>query len=287
MHRFWIFAMILAMLRTAAAQPPLRLVQSIPMPGVTGRIDHMSADLKRRRLFVSALESDKVEVLDLDQGKVVSELTGLREPQGVLFAPDSGKLFVANSDDGTLRMFDGATDVLLNTTQFGSDADDLRYEAATRSVYLGYGEGGIARIDSATGKTLNEIKVEGHPEAFETTGSTTYVNVPTANEVEVLDWRAGRVAARWPLGEFHSNFPMALDPASHRLFVVCRRPAELVVFDMGNGKVVAHLPVVGDSDDLYFDAARTSIFIPTLKRFYVAAPRRGNRSAEIQVFQVQ
>jgi DNA-binding beta-propeller fold protein YncE len=324
MRRLLIALVVLSVAQPMAAQqPPLRLVQTIPMPGVTGRIDHLSVDLQHHRLFVSALGSDSAEIIDLDQRKVAHELSGLHEPQGELYAPDSGKLFVANGDDGTLRMYDAASFRLLNTTPFDSDADDLRYDAKTHNVYLGFGEGGIARIDSSSGKTLGEIKFEGHPEAFEPDGEKTYVNVPTANEIAVLDWRDGRVSARWPLGEFHSNFPMALDASSHRLFVVCRRPAELLVFDTRSGKLVAHLSVVGDSDDLYFDGerkriyisggagaisvvtqqdvdhyrllteistargARTSLFVPALGRLYLAVPRRGGEGAEIRVYEAQ
>jgi len=33
-----------------------------------------------------------------------------------------------------------------------------------------------------------------------------------------------------------ANFPMALDEAKHRLFIGCRRPAKVLVYDTTSGK---------------------------------------------------
>ena len=44
---------------------PLRLVQTIPLPHVEGRIDHLAVDLRGQRLFVAALGNNTLEVLDL------------------------------------------------------------------------------------------------------------------------------------------------------------------------------------------------------------------------------
>jgi hypothetical protein len=46
----------------------LRLVQTIPLPGVTGRLDHMGIDLEKKRLFVAAAANNTLEVVDLSGG---------------------------------------------------------------------------------------------------------------------------------------------------------------------------------------------------------------------------
>jgi len=306
----------------AQSSPPLKLVQRIAMPGVAGRIDHLSIDLEGRRLFVSALGNDTVEVLDLASGKDVQSIKGMREPQGVLYVPESAKLFVANGGDGSCKILDGYTYKVLATVHLPSDADDLRYDRAARRVYVGYGEGGLGVLDALTGRELGTVPLRGHPEAFEVEdgGARIYVNVPTAEEIAVADWSRRSVVVRWPTGRYRANFPMAFDRAHHRLFVVCRRPAELLVLDSQSGKLLAHLPVAGDADDLYYDealrriyvsggqgivsvveqvdvgryrlmeaiptvpGARTSLFVPELKRFYLAVPRRGDHPAEMRVY---
>src|SRR5438094_8832015 len=85
----------------------LRQVQTIPLPNVEGRIDHMGVDVQGQRLFVAALGNNTLEVLDLREGKWLTSIAGLREPQGVFFVPRDDKLFVANGEDGTCRAFDG------------------------------------------------------------------------------------------------------------------------------------------------------------------------------------
>jgi hypothetical protein len=112
---------------------------------------------------------------------------------------------------------------------------------------------------------------------------------------------------------------MALDEAGHRLFVGCRRPAKLLVYDTRTGKSIASAEIVGDTDDLFFDAARhrvyvlggegfvdvldvagatpsrisrtataagarTGLLVPALNRLFVAVPHRGAQRAEVRVF---
>ena len=245
-----------------AAPSSLNLERTIPLPGVEGRIDHFGLDVAGDRLFVSALGSDSVEVLDLKKGAVVHAITGLAEPQGVLYAPASRRLFVANGDDGTLRIFDGETFAQIQTISFSDDADDLRYDAAARCVVVGYGRGGIGLVEAATGRVTERISLPAHPEAFEAerSGPRIFVNVPGAHEVAVLDRKTGKVTATWSIGFAAANFPLALDEADHRLFVGCRLPARLLIFDTEAGKEIAKCDLHGDCDDLFYDPVRRQIY---------------------------
>src|ERR1043165_2364621 len=121
----------------------LRQMQTISLPNVEGRIDHLGVDIQGQRLFVAALGNNTVEVLDLRAGKRLMSITGLKEPQGLFYVPGSNRLFVANGDDGTCRMFDANSYKLLGTINFSSDADNVRYDAAQNQIYVGYGEGAL------------------------------------------------------------------------------------------------------------------------------------------------
>jgi outer membrane protein assembly factor BamB len=87
------------------------------------------------------------------------------------------------------------------------------------------------------------------------------VNVPNAGYVAVVDRETGTVIEKFPLKEAFANFPMALDEANHRLFIGCRNPAKLLVLDMETGKTVATVDIVGDTDDLFYDAANKRIYV--------------------------
>src|SRR2546430_2559239 len=134
---------------------PLLLIQEIPLPNVGGRIDHFTFDAKRKRVIGAALGNNTVEVVDTFAGRDIHSITGAADPQGVAFAGDLNKLFVANGTDGKLRIYDGDSFNLLNTIDIGEDADNVRYFPPEKKVYVAYGgdeEGGIAVIDVPTGK---------------------------------------------------------------------------------------------------------------------------------------
>src|SRR5215470_6316615 len=83
----------------------LRLVQTISMPNVKGRLDHMDVDVKGKRLFVAGLENGTLEILDLQAGKWMRSIPGFKKPQGALLVSALNKLFVASGDDAMLRVF--------------------------------------------------------------------------------------------------------------------------------------------------------------------------------------
>ena len=304
---------------------PLRLIQTIPLRNVEGRIDHMAVDLKGERLFIAALGNNTVEIVDLRAGKHMETITGLHEPQGVGFVPEFNKIFVANAQSGACEVFDGSSFKRIKSIKLSDDADNIRYDAAARRVYVGYGSGGLGIIDAATGDQLGEIKLDGHPESFqlEKSGPRIFVNIPTSQKIAVVDREKRAAVTAWPVGGATANFPMALDETHHRLFVGFRKPAKLVVYDTESGKVIANLDSPGDADDIFYDGtrqriyisggegfigiiqqqdadhyksltkiptasgARTSLFVPELGRLYLAVPHRGTQRAEIRVYEAQ
>src|SRR5437868_9482589 len=148
----------LALLGLLAAAPtgaqnegaaPLRRLQTILLPGVEGRIDHMAADARGQRLFVAALGNNSVEVVDLRAGRVAHHLAGFNEPQGIAFAPETNRLFVANGEGARCDVLDAASTKRLDSIRGMDDADNVRYDPAARRVYVGYGRGAIAALDAA------------------------------------------------------------------------------------------------------------------------------------------
>src|SRR5258708_16353531 len=91
-------AVIVGFAAPASAQETqgLRLVQTIPLPGVTGRLDHMGVDLENKRLFVAASGNNTLEVVDLTAGQVTKSLAGFKDTQDALFlGGDFNKLYVS------------------------------------------------------------------------------------------------------------------------------------------------------------------------------------------------
>lgn len=259
----------------APPRAPLKLVQTIILPGVSGRIDHQSVDIKGKRFFLGVLGSGKVVVIDLAAGRVVHTITGLRWPQGVLYVPESNLIFV---DDGRLdacKVYNGSSYELVRTVSSIPDADDIRYDTEAARTYgfglvdVGYGvgsEGGIRTLDSRNGMPLADIPgLPGHAESFQVGQyhgrEAIFVNVPTAGIIAVVDPGGRVIVAKWPVKGVKAFFPMALDGADHRLFIGARNPDKLLVFDTGTGQLVASVDAVQHTDDLYYDAVHKRIYM--------------------------
>src|SRR5579863_1423391 len=221
---------------------PLVLTGAIPLPNVKGRIDHFAFDPMHNRLFLSALGNNTEEIIGIGAQTVVHTISGVPTPQGVAYSPETNKLFVG-SDEGRLYVYDGTSFDLITSIDFGDDVDNLRYDAAEKRLYVGYGDektGAIGMVDAATDKRLDdEFKLGAHPESFQlsASGPSIYVNVPDLKQIAVINRRSHSVT-RWQL-TFESNFPMALDEPDHRLFVATRTPPQLAVFDTSSGRMVA------------------------------------------------
>jgi hypothetical protein len=196
---------------------PFELIQTVPLLNVNGRIDHLAYNSQAGRLLVAALENNTVEVIDLAAGKVVHKIEGLHEPQGILSL--NGEIVVASGGDGSCRFYDGETYKQAKSADCKEDADNVRYDAGAKRVYVGYGGGALGVIDPEKGAKVGDIKLDGHPESFqlESKGKRIFVNVPRAGHIAVVDRAKGAVVAKWKLSA-QSNFPMALDEEGHRLF---------------------------------------------------------------------
>ena len=319
-------AVILLLAGAAHSQEskPLSLAARIDLPNVNGRIDHFSADLKGQRLFVSALGNHTMEVLDVQAGKHLRTIPDLAEPQGAYYDPSTNRLFVACAQNGAVKIYDAGTFHLLQTVKLGDDADNVRYDTRADRVIVGYGNGALGFLD-ANGKKIGEIAMDAHPEYFqlEKTGARVFVNVPHSKEIQVADLVKGLPLAKWQLTSASSNYPMALDEVNHRLLIGCRSPARLLVIDAETGKQTASVEIVGDTDDLFYDAARkrvyviggqgfvdvfdqksadqydrlahiataagarTGLFVPDWGKLFVAVPHRGEQRAEVLVYEAK
>lgn len=246
-----------------AERASLQLEAKIPLGNVRGRIDHMAVDLKRHRLFVAELGNDTIGVVDLANRKMVHTIAGLKEPQGVGYEPSTDTLYVANAGDGSVRLFEGNDYKAAGHIELGSDADNVRIDAAVNRVFIGYGSGAVAVIDPATRSKVGDVPLTAHPEGFQIDPDTSqlFVNVPDAHAIAVIDRASQKQTGKWSIPNHGANFPMALDPVRRQVFVIFRAPAEFGVFSMTGGKLIATAETCGDADDLFIDAKRSRIYV--------------------------
>jgi hypothetical protein len=257
------FVMVMGRGQAAGPEPPLTLEATIPLPHVSGRIDHMAVDLGRKRLFVAELGNNTVDVVDIGAGKPVQRITGLREPQGIGYAAKADIVLVANAGDGTVRLFRGEDLAPVGSITLGDDADNVRIDPSDGSAVVGYGNGGLAVIDPSRRAVVAQIGLAAHPEGFQIdpAGRRAFVNVPDARQIAIVDLATRRAVDTWRALEARANFPMALDPGRSMLATVFRSPPRLALFDRHSGARIADVALCGDGDDVFFDASRHRIYV--------------------------
>jgi hypothetical protein len=324
----------------------LRLVQTIPLRGVSGRLDHMAVDLEKRRLFVAAVANGTLEVLDLKTGKVINSIPGIKDAQDALFLGGQFNKLYVSSLDGTLRIFQGETFRLIQALKIEPDPNRLLYDPATDLIYFGYG-GQNAGFDAYARVGIMQAKRGAPSDQFVADMiAPTYrpghladmvmeedglllVCDSRADLIFQFDTRKRELLKSWPAhGDGAGD--LSLDRARHRLFVGTRIPAEMTVYDSLSGKEIVSLPAPETMDGVYFDAdlkriymsggrwygtpealpgwvyvyqqqdadhyeliskvrtrpgSGTSLFVPQLKRLYVASQAIGDQQASILEFE--
>jgi len=324
-----VLSVIAVLVCAAAFQPsvpePLSFERAIELPGVEGRIDHLAFDAAAQHLFVAALGNNTVEVVDVKAGRHLRSLPRFREPQGIAIATDARLVGVAEGHGVGLTLLRADTFAPVRTIRLGDDADNVRYDLAAKRLYVGFASGALAAVSPSDGRVLGQASLPGHPESFqlERSGPRIFVNIPGAEQIAVVDRTTMKVAATWPVPSAKNNYPMALDEAEHRMFIGCRRPAKALVYDTTSGKEIASFDIVGDTDDMFYDAtrkrlyvtggdggitvmqdqgggrftraayvstaagARTSLYVADQNRLFLAVPHRGSQKAEIRVYEAR
>ncbi|CAN5485984.1 hypothetical protein BH11BAC5_BH11BAC5_54970 [soil metagenome] len=300
----------------------LKFEKVIVMPGLKGRIDHMDVNLKDKTIYIAALGNNTVEVVDIENGKLVHSIKGLDKPQGVGYIPQTNEIFIANGGNGDCYFYNAASFLQTAVVHLGSDADDVRYDSVSQKIYVGYGDGGIAMIDAATHQQTGDVKLPAHPEGFQLDKKANLLlaNLPDKNMIAAIDLMQLKLISKWTRNTPTANFPMAVDTVTQAAFIGYRHPAKLVILNSKTGKETGNCLMVNDVDDLYFDdatkriyvsggggfinifqqdekasykqianiatsdGARTSLLIPRLKLFVVAERARAGKVAQLMIY---
>ncbi len=224
--------------------------------GGAGGWDYLSVDSDARRLYIS--RSDRVVVLDIDSGKQIGEIPGTKGVHGVAIAQELGAGYTSNGRANTVTVFDLKTlQVSAEIDVGGQNPDAILYDPATRRVFTFNGRSANATaIDAASRKVVGSIALSGKPEFAAADGKgRVFVNIEDKGELAVIDAKALKVLAIWPLKPCEEPSGLAYDAVHQRLFSVCGNQ-KMVVTDSSNGKQIAVLAIGEGADAVVFDAQR-------------------------------
>jgi DNA-binding beta-propeller fold protein YncE len=224
--------------------------------GGEGGMDYITVDAPNHRLYVP--RSTHTLVIDADSGKTIADIAGQKHNHGVALAPEAGRGFITDGE-GSVVIFDLKTNAVLGTLKARPDADGIIYDKATGLVLVSCGDDGTlvtikADVDPKTGSIDAPIDLGGKPEFLAADGAgKVYVNLEDKDQIAVVDLKARKVLAHWPVAPGGSPVGIAIDTAKHRLFVGCRKPQKMVVMSTDDGKVLADLPIGAGVDATKFD----------------------------------
>jgi DNA-binding beta-propeller fold protein YncE len=262
-----------------AAEPePLRLEVKIPLGEVSGRIDHMAVDLQRKRLFVAELENNSLGIVDLAGRRLIRTIDGFKGPQGVGYVPANDTLYVANGGDGSLRMFQGQDYAGAGQIDLGDDADNIRVDAAANRVFVSHRGNMVAGIDSVARRKVSGVTLNGNVESFQLDPASKrmFVNLSDQPAIAVVDRDNAQLTATWKLTGAGDNYAMTLDPDAKRVLVAFRKPGKLGAISMTDGSVAALVDACADADDMFLDRKRQRVYITCGEGVIDVLDTRGN-----------
>jgi DNA-binding beta-propeller fold protein YncE len=255
----------LALFLLAASLPVLaqtnwQVLKTLPIGG-QGSWDYLTVDSQTHRLFVP--RSTHTLVIDADSGKTLGDIPGQKNAHGVAVVPQVGRGFISDGGgEGAIIIFDLKTYAVLGKITARPDADGIIYDPSVGRVLVVSGDGGTLMsikpdIDPTSGKIETPIDLGGKPEFLATDGNgKAYINLEDKDNVAVVDLKARKVMAHWPVAPGGSPVGMSIDTKTHRLFIGCRKPQKMIVMSAENGKVLSDLPIGAGVDATKVDAGQ-------------------------------
>jgi hypothetical protein len=238
--------------------PEYRVTHTYPVGG-EGSWDYVIPDPPQHRVFIG--RQNRVMVVDVNDGKLIGEVTGINGAHGVALASSSGHGFATSGNDGAVVMFDLKTFKTLGRIRAAEDADAIIYDAASNRVFTFNGDAHSSTvIDPVKGQLVTNIPLGGKPEYGASAGDgKVYANLTDTSEVVELDAKGLTVARRWSTAPCKQPVAMTIDVAHHRLFSGCRSGV-MAISDYQSGHVVTTVPIGQGVDGAGYDPAASDAF---------------------------
>ncbi len=255
---FAVLALMAAGVATAADES-LVLLQTIPLKGVDGKLDHLAVDSKGQRLFVANKPNNTLDIVDLKTGKMVRQIADQGKVSGVEYAADLDMVYVGNGA-GVCNAFECKEYKQVFSTP-AKGADNVHYHSGNKTVYVAHGPT-LSVLDAKTGEIKTAVKLPGEAHGFkiDEKAGKVFVVLTKPSMVAVVSIEKHEITDKFALTLSDAGSPIAQDAANNLLFVGCPKKPMVIVFDTKTGKELTSIVIPAGIDDLYFDSARHRLY---------------------------
>jgi DNA-binding beta-propeller fold protein YncE len=229
---------LLASAGFAQTATPYTILETTKTPG-SGNVDYVYADSEGRRVYVP--RGGETFAFDLDTCKLAGRIAGVG---GHGVAVDS-KSHHGFSSSKPVSMFDTAALTKIKSIEVRGGPDGILYEPVSDRVWVfSHSAPNATLIDPKDGTVTGTLDLGGEPEQAQSDGmGRLYVDLEDKNSVAVVDVKALKVTATYPLGDKGEGpAGLGLDAKNRILFAFCHSQ-NCIVLNADDGRILATLRI--------------------------------------------
>lgn len=251
MRRLIVLASLVAAPSLVAQSPQYEVTHTYNVGG-EGGWDYVVTDGPRHRVFIG--RQNRVMVVDMNDGHLIGEVTGINGAHGTALVTDIGRGFATSGNDSSIMMFDLKSYKSQLKIPAAEDADAIIYDPVSKKVFSFNGDANSATVvEPRRGTRVGNIPLGGKPEYGQSAGNgKVYVNLVDSSQVVEIDTKTLTVTRRWSTAPCKNPVSMAIDILHQRLFSGCRSGV-MAISNYGNGTVVATVPIGQGVDGAGYD----------------------------------
>jgi hypothetical protein len=252
MRRLIVLASLVAAPALVAQSPQSYQITHTYNVGGEGGWDYVVTDGPRHRVFIG--RQNRVMVVDMNDGHLIGEVTGINGAHGTALVTDIGRGFATSGNDSSILMFDLKTFKGLLKIPAAEDADAIIYDTASKKVFSFNGDANSSTVvEPRRGTRVGTVPLGGKPEYGQSAGNgKVYVNLVDSSQVAEIDTKTLTVTRRWSTAPCKSPVSMAIDTQHQRLFSGCRSGV-MAISNYATGTVVATVPIGEGVDGAGYD----------------------------------
>ena len=261
-----------AALPTAAA--------TVEIPKSKGGFDFLRVDSKRHRLLAAHEKDGTSDFIDLDKNTLITRVK-LGTAVDTALDADGKFYFISVQEGERVPVVDATTLKEVKSIKVAGPTDAIILDPKNRNMYVAHDEGAdVWVIDPSSAKVVATIAIPGVPEfmVYDQETDRIYLNIKDKDVVAVIDPSAGKVVAQWPTGAAKSPHGMALDAATHRIFVA-GGTGKLVAIDTRTGAITANADIVPKVDQIAYDSAGALVYCAAPDKMSVLSAEKGGLTA--------